>query len=90
MSKNKEIPIRKCIVTGARCQKAELLRIVRIDGVAVIDLTGTRAGRGAYVMPHSDVIKKAKKKNAIARALRMKVDTQIYDELLEMVGEAVD
>ena len=87
MSRKREIPIRKCIVTGKRHEKAELLRIVRVDGVAVIDLTGTRAGRGAYVTPHIDVIKKAQKKNAIARALRMKVDAQIYDELLEMVGD---
>ena len=76
-------------MTGERHQKAELLRIVRLDGVAVIDPTGTRAGRGAYITPDIDVIKKAKKKNAFARALRMKVDEKIYDELLETVGEKV-
>jgi len=89
MNKRREIRIRKCIVTGERHQKAELLRIVRLDGVAVIDPTGTRAGRGAYITPDIDVIKKAKKKNAFARALRMKVDEKIYDELLETVGEKV-
>ena len=74
-------------MTGERHQKVELLRIVRVDGVAVIDPTGTRGGRGAYITPNIDVIKKAKKKNAFARALRMKVDENIYDELLEMAGE---
>lgn len=86
MSKKREIRVRKCVATGERLQKAGLLRVVRVDGVAVIDPTGERAGRGAYIMPDIDVIKKAKKKNAFSRALRMKVDEKIYDELLEMVG----
>ena len=72
-------------MTGERMPKDELLRVVRADGVAVVDETGTRAGRGAYLMPRAHVIEKAKKKNAFARALRMKVDVQIYDELLETV-----
>jgi len=90
MSKKREIRIRKCIVTGHRLKKDELLRIVRADGVAIMDPTGVLAGRGAYITPDVDVIKKAKKKNSFARALRMKVDNEIYDELLEMVGELIE
>jgi len=85
MSKKREVRVRKCVATNMRHQKEKLLRVVRVDGVAVIDSTGTRAGRGAYITPDVDLIKKAKKKNAFARALRMKVDEKIYDELLEMV-----
>ena len=84
--KKREIRVRKCVVTGERSQKAEMLRVVRVDGVVVIDPTGIRAGRGAYITPDANVIKKAKKKNVFARALRIKVDEKIYDELLEMVG----
>jgi len=82
--KKKEI-LRKCVATGKRHQKDELLRIVRIDKKAVIDPTGLREGRGAYITPDVKLIIKAKKKNAFARALRMKIDEAIYDELLEMV-----
>ena len=89
-SVKREIRVRKCVVTGVRMQKVELLRVVRVDGHVAIDLTGQRAGRGAYITPNADVIKKAKKKNSFARALRMKVDETIYDELLEMVGDLID
>ena len=90
MNKKKGILVRKCIATGERQQKDELLRIVRVDGSAVIDPTGIREGRGAYITPDAGMIKKAKKKNAFARALRMKVDERIYDELLEIVGDQID
>ena len=87
MNSKRNIPIRKCVATGKRLPKAELLRITCVDGAAVIDPTGIRSGRGAYIMPDINIIKKAKKKNAFARALRIKVDEKIYDELLEAVGD---
>ena len=86
-SSQREILIRKCVATKERLPKDKLLRIVRVDGVAIIDPTGTRAGRGAYITPDVNTIKKARKKNALARALRIKVDEKIYDELLKMVGD---
>jgi len=87
MSRKREIRIRKCVATGERLPKDELLRIVRVDRVAVIDPTGTRLGRGAYITADVDAIKKAKKKNAFAKALRTKVDEKIYEALLELVGD---
>ena len=90
MSRKKDILIRKCIASGERLPKAELLRITCMDGVAVIDPTGIRAGRGAYITPDANMIKKARKKNALARALRIKVDEKIYDELLEVVSGNTD
>ena len=89
MRKKKEIQVRKCVATNVRYQKAELLRVVRVDGLVVVDLTGNRAGRGAYVTADVDAIKKAKKRNAFARALRVKVDEEIYDELLEVVAATI-
>ena len=85
MKKKREILVRKCVATGNRLPKTELLRIVSVDGVVVIDPTGKREGRGAYITPDADMIKKARKRNAFAKSLRMKVDEAIYDELIEMV-----
>jgi predicted RNA-binding protein YlxR (DUF448 family) len=87
MSKKREVRVRKCVATNMRHQKEELLRVVCVDGVAVIDSTGIREGRGAYIMPDEDLIQQAKKKNAFSRALRMNVDEKIYDALLEMVRQ---
>lgn len=90
MRKKKENRIRKCVATNVRYPKTELLRVVRIDGTVKIDPLGTCEGRGAYIVPDVDIIKKAKKKNAFSRALRMKVDEAIYDELAQIVGVLVE
>lgn len=86
MSKKKEILLRKCVATNVRYKKEELIRVVRRDQTVIIDPSGTCEGRGAYIVPDVDIIKKAKKKNAFSRAFRMKVDETLYDELAEMVG----
>ncbi|MCL1990565.1 MAG: YlxR family protein [Defluviitaleaceae bacterium] len=86
MSRKKDIPVRKCVGTNERRQKAELLRIVRVEDQVIIDQTGELQGRGAYITPDVHAIKKAKKKHAFARALRMKLDEKIYDDLLELVN----
>ena len=74
--------IRKCIVTQERLDKSQLIRVVRNENVAKIDKVGNINGRGAYIKPSSDIIEKAYKKNAFSRALKMKVDESIYDQLL--------
>jgi len=90
MSKIREIQVRKCVVTHERLPKSKLLRVVRVDGIAVIDSSGVRGGRGAYIIPDIEIIKKAKKKNSFARALRMKIDGEIYDELIALVDDGND
>ena len=87
MSKRKSECIRKCVATGKRLQKEALIRVVRVGDAAMIDPTGRCPGRGAYIIPDAEIIKKAKKKNAFTKALRMKVDVEIYDELLKIVGD---
>ena len=77
--------IRKCVLTNERYSRTELLRVVRTENGVEIDITGNRPGRGAYITPNVKIIKQAQKKNAFARSLRMKVDTEIYDELLKVV-----
>ena len=89
MSKKRKTPIRKCVVTHERRPKHELLRVVRAEGKAIIDKSQAKAGRGAYIIADVGIIKKAKKKNAFARGLRMKIDEEIYDEMLAMVGVKV-
>jgi predicted RNA-binding protein YlxR (DUF448 family) len=51
MSRAKHIPIRQCIACRERRPKRELLRIVMTEGGPVLDPTGRKPGRGAYVCP---------------------------------------
>ncbi len=64
--------------------KKELLRIVRApEGDISLDLSGKKAGRGAYVCHSKVCITKAVKEKRLERALDKPVSDDIYAKLLE-------
>jgi len=84
MAKN-IVPTRMCSGCMIRRPKEELLRVVRnSDGIVFVDTSKKSEGRGAYVCPDADCIKKAEKKNGFSRTLKTKVLPEIYDELLKL------
>lgn len=86
--KTKKIPMRSCVVTKEKCEKKELIRIVRTPEQTVeIDLTGKKNGKGAYLKLTKEVIVKAQKNKALDRALGVNVPDNIYEELLEKVED---
>lgn len=87
MIKQKKIPLRKCVVTGERFEKKQLLRVVKTPtGEVIFDPSGKANGRGAYVSKNKAVIEKAKKTNVLAKHLETKIPDEIYDELIRQVG----
>ena len=49
--------------------KRELLRVVRSpEGAVSLDLRGKASGRGAYVCPNTECLKRAIKAKALSRA----------------------
>lgn len=84
--KTKKVPMRTCVVLKESKPKQELIRIVRNKELVVsIDLTGKKAGRGAYLTLDKDVILKAQKSKVLDRKLEVKVPNTIYEELLELL-----
>ena len=82
----KKVPMRSCIVTGEKCEKQELIRVVRDkDHHVFIDLTGKANGRGAYLKRDIEVIKKCKKNKILDRRLEVDIPDSIYEELVDMV-----
>ena len=58
----KRVPLRMCAGCGEMKPKKELVRVVKPpEGEISIDLTGKKAGRGAYVCPSPECLKKARK-----------------------------
>ena len=87
--KLKKIPMRSCVVTREKCEKKDLIRIVRTPEKEIkIDLVGKMNGRGAYIKKEVSVIDKAKKTNVLARHLECEIPESIYEELYRLVGEA--
>ncbi|QRG87474.1 MULTISPECIES: RNase P modulator RnpM [unclassified Bulleidia] len=82
----KKIPLRKCVVTGEQFPKKELLRIVRTPtGEIHVDLSGRANGHGAYLKKEVSIVELAKKNKALERAFKMKIDENVYEEILRAV-----
>ena len=81
----KKIPMRSCVVTLEKCEKKDLIRVVRDNtGKVFIDETGRANGRGAYLKRDKDVINKAKMNKILDRRLEAEVPEEIYEELVNM------
>lgn len=75
-------PQRQCIGCRESRDKQELIRVVKTpEGEIVIDRTGRKNGRGAYLCDDEECIRKARKSNALSRSFRMNVPEETYMEL---------
>lgn len=82
----KKIPLRRCVVTKEQLPKKELLRIVKAkDGNVSIDLIGKANGRGAYIKKDLEVLKLAKDKKILDRALEVHIEDTLYNEIEEII-----
>ena len=80
--KIKKVPMRSCVVTHEKCEKKDLIRVVRTnESEVLVDLTGKMNGRGAYIKKDIDVLKKAQKSKALDKHLEVEVPLSIYEEL---------
>ena len=78
----KKIPLRQCIGCGEMKNKKEMVRILKTaEGEIVLDATGKKNGRGAYICPSMDCFRKAKKSRGLDRSFKMAVPAEIYDRL---------
>ena len=82
--KAKKIPQRKCLGCMESFPKKELIRVVRTpENQVVIDLTGKKSGRGAYVCKSKTCLKKAIKSKRIQSNLEIEVPDSLYESLSE-------
>ena len=78
----RKIPVRMCAGCSEHKPKKELVRVVRTpEGEILLDLTGKKSGRGAYVCPNLDCLKKARKTRRIERSLDCKIPDELYDAM---------
>lgn len=84
----KKIPMRKCVGCNESKSKKELVRIVRSpEGDISLDTTGKKSGRGAYICPSADCLKKAVKSKRIDKILEVTVPVSVYEEAERMLTE---
>ena len=80
----KKIPVRQCIGCGEMKNKKDMMRILRTPEVEIVlDLTGKKNGRGAYLCKQSECLKLARKNKGLERSFKMSIQSQVYDKLEE-------
>ena len=78
----KKIPQRQCMGCRERREKRQLIRVVRSpEGEVSLDFSGKKNGRGAYLCPDAQCLKKAIKAKALDRSLEVSIPQEIYDRL---------
>jgi predicted RNA-binding protein YlxR (DUF448 family) len=78
----KKIPQRQCMGCRERKNKRDMLRVVRgTDGAVTLDFGGKLNGRGAYVCPDPECLKKARKTRALERCLETPIPEDVYDRM---------
>ena len=87
----KKIPMRQCLGCREMKPKRELLRVVRSpEGEVSLDTRGRKPGRGAYVYPNADCLKKAIKTRALSRALETEIPEEVMQRLAAELEEGKD
>ncbi|NVF10954.1 YlxR family protein [Anaerococcus sp. AGMB00486] len=83
--KQRKIPQRKCIICGENKDKNELIRIVKNkeEGI-ILDPTGKKNGRGAYICKDENCINEAKKKRKLEKVFKTEISDNLYEEIIAM------
>ena len=78
----KKIPMRQCLGCREKKPKKELIRVVRSpEGEISLDFRGKANGRGAYLCPDPECLKKAVRAKALEHAFSMQIPPEIYERL---------
>lgn len=87
----KRIPMRQCLGCREMKPKPELLRVVRSpEGEVSLDSRGKKPGRGAYVCPNAECLRRAVKSRALDRALETKIPDEVMERLVEAMEAGTD
>ena len=81
MMTNKKIPMRQCVGCREMKPKRTLIRVIRTpENELVVDTTGRKNGRGAYLCPNPECLAKAVKSKGLEHSLKTAVPEEIYLE----------
>ena len=85
---NKKATVRQCVGCREMYEKRELLRVIKTpEGDIVLDKTGKKNGRGAYICSNIQCFQKARKNRGLNRSLKMEIPDEIYNELEKELSE---
>ncbi len=74
--------MRKCVGCGEMKNKKEMMRVIKTkEEEIVLDATGRKNGRGAYLCFSRDCLEKAMKSKGLERSLKTAIPKEVYENL---------
>lgn len=82
MGGNKKVPMRKCVGCQEMKNKKEMIRVIRTaENEFMLDATGKKNGRGAYLCPDRECLSKAVKTRGLERSFKQTIPDEVYESL---------
>ena len=84
----KKVPLRQCIGYQEMKSKKEMIRVIKTaEDEIMLDATGRKNGRGAYLCPSMECLKKAVKGKGLERSFKMAIPKEVYETLEKEMEE---
>ena len=78
----KKIPMRQCVGCGEMKNKKDLMRVLKTaEDSIVLDMTGRKNGRGAYLCMDKECLAKVRKNKGLERSFKMSIPKEVYENL---------
>lgn len=90
---NKKIPMRQCVGCQEMKAKKDMIRIIKVTSEdeektqIMLDTTGRKNGRGAYICPNQECLSKAIKNKGLERSFKMSIPKDVYEILTKEMEE---
>lgn len=88
MANKRKVPMRKCVGCGEMKPKKELMRVLRTEEEEfILDTTGKKNGRGAYICYSRECFNKAVKNKGLERSFKQTIPAEVYERLEKEMNE---
>lgn len=80
--------MRQCVGCQEMKSKKEMLRVIKTaEDEIILDTTGRKNGRGAYLCFSKECLLKARKNRGLERSLKTEIPPEVYDSLEKELDE---
>ena len=74
--------MRQCVGCGEMKSKKDLIRVIKTpEEEIILDATGRKNGRGAYMCANMECLRTAIKRKGLERSLKVAIPQDVYDSL---------
>ena len=76
------MPVRMCVGCQEMKNKKEMIRVIKTpEGTFMLDATGKKNGRGAYICPNRECLSQAIKSKGLERSFKQAIPKEVYESL---------